>query len=125
MATISVPSSYDVHNTIEAVRFGFTAITSVIAFKNKNAAEGSNRLMSAISLAVPAIDDIGEVPEEMKDLQENEVDQIVDVVREYVPQLTDKEKAIRLAQVALVVTSSIAKGLIAFKEINASEEPQA
>jgi hypothetical protein len=93
-----------VTNTLEVIALG-AALTSAIVNSREdgevNAADLVN-LIGVVPHVQPALEDISEVPEELKDLDEAELGLILDRVKEVVGQVGD-EKALAYAEAALKI----------------------
>ena len=93
-----------VSNTLEVIALGASLTSAVVNSREDgevNAADLVN-LIGVVPLIQPAFEDISEIPEELKDLDEAELGLILDRVREIVGDVGD-EKVVAYAEAALKI----------------------
>lgn len=108
-------SNLGIKETREVLNLGLAIAIAASSFIQKKPAEGSAALLESVSLAFPALEGIGQVDDEIRDLESSEVDILVSDVQAKIPGIVP-EKALRIAQIALVVGAGIAKGILELRE---------
>ena len=91
-------------NTLEVISLG-AALTSAVVTSREDGSINAADLVNLIGVVPhiqPALEDISEVPEELKDIDEAELGLILDRVKEIVGQVSD-DKAIAYAEAAIKI----------------------
>jgi hypothetical protein len=107
----SIPASYTIKETREALALGLTVIGAVSAFVAGDTPTGFYRLAKASTELMPAIGNASEITKEMRDLTKEEIDTLVGDVREALPNITEN-KAGYLIESALDAVACLAKGIV-------------
>jgi hypothetical protein len=104
-----------IKETRELLALGLTLLMAGSSFAQKKPAEGSTALMESVALAFPALEGIGQVDDELKNLDAAEIDILTADVKAKLPGIVP-EKALRIAQICVVVGAGIAKGIAELSE---------
>ncbi len=108
-------SNLGIKETREVLALGLALLTAGSSFARKKPAEVSAAIMQSVALTFPALEGIGQVDDEIRDVDASEVDILVADVQAKIPGIVP-EKARRIAQIALVVGAGIAKGILELRE---------
>lgn len=115
MDQMLAPANYGIKETREALKFGLALLVAGSMFAQKKPAEGSTKLVESVGALYPALEGIGQVDDEVKELDAGEIDTLVADVQTELPHLVP-EKALKVARLALTVGAVLYKGILELKE---------
>ncbi len=93
-----------ISNTLELISLGAALTSSVVSAREDGTVNAADlvHLIGVVPLIQPALEGISEIPEEIKDLDEGELELVIDRVKEIIGEVAD-EKAVAYAEAALKI----------------------
>lgn len=110
-----VPNNYGIKESREALQLGLSLLLAGTQFAKKNKFAGYATLTKAAGQLFPAIENSKEIIPEMKNLDGAEIDILILDVKTVLPEIANA-KALELANIAITIVVSVAKGISEYKK---------
>jgi hypothetical protein len=112
---VLAPQSLGIKETREALAFGLDILVAGSKFYQKKNIEGVAALTKAATSLFPALDNIAQVGDEVRELSSSEIDTLAADVTARIGDVVP-EKSHKIVQIAILVGVTIAKGVVELKQ---------